>query len=74
MTIPEWDDRRVIPPIRPGTSQRLQTQPGNRSPYPTTMTEMVSRFALTRERHTLLVGLLDYREALDNAWINQGFQ
>lgn len=73
MTIPEWNRRRVIPPVRnvPGNLQHLAE---NRSPYKATLAEVVKRFAFTAERIILLQGLLDYREALYNAGIRSGFQ
>lgn len=74
MTIPDWDRNKVIPPIRPGTPENEESQPLVRSPYRVTLVNFVERFAITRERITLIEGFLNYREALHQAGIDEGFQ
>src|SRR3546814_8995494 len=44
------------------------------SPYSTSMTEIVSRFATSAERVAILRGLLDFRARLAGIDIVQGFQ
>jgi hypothetical protein len=46
----------------------------DRSPYPTTATELVARFGTTPERRKLLCGLLAYRRALTKFGLREGFQ
>ena len=74
MTIPEWDQNRVIPPIRPGTPEQEEYRPENRSPYSATLAEFVRRFSTSPERALLIAGFLDYRAALHQAGITSGFQ
>lgn len=68
--IPDWNISGVLPPIRPGN-------PGHspdRSPYQTTLMDIVDRFSYTPERRDILKGLLEYRTALHAAGITKGFQ
>ena len=74
MAIPYWDREKVIPPIRPGTPENEESQPLLRSPYRATLVDFVQRFAVTGERITLIEGFLNYREALHQAGIDEGFQ
>jgi hypothetical protein len=70
MTVPDWNNAQVLPPIFPG-------KPGNspdRSPYRVSMAAMVARFATSPERIRILHGLLDYRIALSKTIISDGFQ
>jgi len=60
----------VIPPIRPN----LLGHDPDRSPYDVGLSEIVESFATSQERAEILAGFLDYREALHNAGIAQGFQ
>jgi hypothetical protein len=60
----------VLPPIWPGEDG---TSP-NRSPYPSTLTEVIDTFGSSSERNTILCGLLDFRQALYAAGIIGGFQ
>ena len=46
----------------------------NRSPYEATLTHVVERFALTRHRAGLILNLIEYRNALYDAGITDGFQ
>ena len=74
MEIPHWDRNKVIPPIRPGTSEDEESQPFPRSPYRVTLVHFVERFAVTGERVPLIEGLLNYREALHQTGTKEGFQ
>ena len=74
MAIPNWDPvSRVIPPILEVVAEN-QTVIENRSPYRTTLTEVVKHFAITPERVHLLTGLINYRQALYDAGVRRGFQ
>ncbi|MDD2705136.1 MAG: hypothetical protein PHU07_07375 [Acidocella sp.] len=68
--IPKWNMEGVLPPIWPGEDGVSQ----NRSPYPSTTTEVVDVFATSVDRLAILQGLLDYRQALYTAGIVDGFQ
>ena len=74
MTIPDWNHDGVVPPIWPGTPDDEQDASFNRSPYLTSVVELVGRFAITRRRIQLLDGLLNYRAALHALEIRDGFQ
>ena len=74
MTIPDWDRNHLIPPIRPGTSEESGSKPSLRSPYEADLETLIERFAITRDRATLLRGFLDYRAALHQAGLIEGFQ
>ena len=68
--IPDWNTSGIIPPIRPG-------QPGHsaeRSPYKTTLLEMIYRFCTSSARLEILDGYLDFREALHGVGLTAGVQ
>ena len=60
----------VLPPF----SGQDATDPLGVSPYTTTMTALVSRFGTSQERLNILAGLLDYRDALRQIGIVDGYQ
>ena len=67
--IPNFDHNHVLPPhLGDPTASALI------SPYSTTMMEVVTRFALSKERIKILNGLLDYRARLQNLGILGGHQ
>lgn len=70
MTIPAWDSRGVLPPVRPGE----EGASSERSPYKCSLESLIDRFGVTDHRLGLLNKLLDYREALHNAGLIEGFQ
>lgn len=70
MGIPDWTAAGILPPVQGGLGG---TTP-DRSPYITTMPDLVSRFATTVERYKVLEGLLRYREALHELGLTSGFQ
>ena len=74
MSIPDWDRNKIIPPIWPGTPKDREVDPSVRSPYKVTLVEFVERFVVTRERITLIEGLLEYLGALHQTGIYEGFQ
>ena len=74
MTIPDWDQNGVLPPIRPGTPERAEHLDFVRSPYDASSIDLVDRFAISWERSLILQGFLDYRAALYSAGIVAGFQ
>ena len=68
--IPKWNSSAVLPPIRPG-------QPGHstdRSPYRVPLAAVIERFATSPERICILRGLINYRAALSQTIITDGFQ
>jgi hypothetical protein len=68
--IPTWNMAGYLPPVWPGEDG---TSP-NRSPYSSTVTEIVDLFGTSSDRLAILSGLLDFREALQAAGISKGFQ
>ncbi len=68
--IPAWNMSGVLPPIRPN-------KPGHdadRSPYLVKLHQVVDRFAASRDRTSILQGLLNYRKSLHELGIVKGFQ
>jgi hypothetical protein len=70
MAIPEWDINGILPPISPGESGHSM----NRSPYRTALIDVVENFSRSPERKRILMGLLDYRAALHEVGLKNGFQ
>ena len=68
--IPAWNMEGVLPPIWPGEDG---TSP-KRSPYPSTLTEVIDTFGSSSARNTVLQGLLNFRQALYDSGIVCGFQ
>ena len=68
--IPDWNSQGVLPPVRPGTDGSA----ADRSPYRVSLHQLVTMFAISPERATILRGFLDYRAALHAAGIIVGFQ
>ena len=74
MTIPEWDDNKVLPPIHPSTPEGREHDSLYRAPYVARLVEFVTRFATTPERVELMEKFLDYRNALHQWEVSEGFQ
>lgn len=68
--IPSWSMAGVLPPIRPGALGH----DADRSPYIVTLSAIVDQFALTDARVKILMGLLQYRDALHQIGVVSGFQ
>lgn len=68
--IPSWSAAGVLPPIRPGALGHN----ADRSPYIATLEAVVDQFALSGERVRILLGLLQYRNALHQLGVVSGFQ
>ncbi|KJK22076.1 hypothetical protein UB46_23440 [Burkholderiaceae bacterium 16] len=69
--IPDFNASGVLPPYvgeTPGGSS------ADMSPYDVSLLQVVQRFATTQVRRKILRGLLDYREALRNIGLTDGFQ
>lgn len=64
-----WNSDGFISPI----DEDEPTSP-NRSPYTTSLDDLVYDFGYTRDRRRLLTGLLDYRAELHRAGVTRGFQ
>ena len=74
MVIPDWtQESAVLPTVRDVPSNQ-QTLVENRSPYQAATFHLVERFATTPERVQLLHQLLDYRNALYESGVTDGFQ
>ena len=69
MVIPAFDGRGYLPPFLGADA----TTPA-RSPYDTTMSEMVAALGTSPERSNLLVGLIKYRELLGSFGYIHGVQ
>lgn len=67
--IPSWDAQGVLPPFDPDGP----VSP-TRSPYPVPLIDVVLRYATSPERHRILDGFLQFREALNAMGLRQGFQ
>lgn len=68
--IPDWNTSGIIPPIRPG-------EPGHsaeRSPYKTTLMEIIDRFGTNPARLSILEGYLAFRAALHGVGLAAGVQ
>ena len=74
VTIPEWDGNKVLPPIHPDTPEGQEHSSLYRAPYVAGLEQIVTRFAATPERVELMDRFLDYRAALHQAGILEGFQ
>ena len=74
MTIPEWDGDHVLPPIHPNAPKGKEFDSLYTSPYVAPLAEFVTRFATTPERVELMEKFLDYRAALHQWEISEGFQ
>ena len=68
--LPEWNSSGFIPPIHPSVNGFDL----NRSPYSVRISDFVEEYATSNIRIDILNGLLDYRKALRDANIAQGFQ
>lgn len=63
--IPEWTSQGVLPPI---------SAVAERSPYRTSLTDLVLRYATSATRNTILQGLVSFRQALHALGLDSGFQ
>lgn len=68
--IPAFNVSGVLPPFV-GDSPAIKAA---MSPYPTSMTELVKRFATSSERINILLGLIAYRAELRTLGFLDGFQ
>ncbi len=69
VTIPEWNTKGLLPPINP-----VQPTGAERSPYSVSLLDVVMRFATSAERRRVLLGLLEFRAALHQIGLADGFQ
>lgn len=70
--IPDYNDGGVLPPFVGGDATGEQQLP--RSPYRSSMLALVERFATTRERGSILRGLLGLRARLRQVGLSEGLQ
>jgi hypothetical protein len=68
--IPDFNMSGVLPPFWGGSA----TASDKMSPYSASMSDLVEKFATSRERIEILTGLLAYRRQLLSAGIITGFQ
>lgn len=68
--IPSFDLSGVLPPF----DGPNVVDESSRSPYEATANELVERFGISAERGAVLQGLLEYRAALRNLGLVEGFQ
>lgn len=68
--IPNWNLAGLLPPIWPGE----EGHSSNRSPYPSSLAEVVGHFGTSADRLSILRGLLSYRQQLYAFGIVEGFQ
>ena len=68
--IPKFDQNGVLPPYIGSTP----TVKASRAPYRVGPREVVERFAFSSERRKILHGFFEYRRALRNYGISNGFQ
>ena len=69
VSIPNWSPTGILPPI-----DVVDPTSANRSPYRASLADLVLRFGTSKERCTILDGLLRYRAALHAAGLVVGFQ
>src|SRR5690554_151725 len=70
ISIPDWDDHGVLPPIlHPGDMSST-----GRSPYPLSFSMLCERFCTSPERYHLLNGLYQFRQAIYEHSLVDGFQ
>ena len=67
--IPNWSSRGVLPPIN--SAEPTST---DRSPYRVSLIDFVLRFGNTESRRRILAGFLDFRSALHEIGVDNGFQ
>lgn len=71
MVIPAFELGNVLPPFMHGDVVGVWAP---RSPYQASMTELVARFATSRERAAILRGLKQFRDDLRRVGFAEGFQ
>ena len=64
-----WNDMGIIPPIDESEPTSI-----NRSPYQMNIVQFVSTFAFSQPRRNILRGFLNFRKALADAGLIDGFQ
>lgn len=71
-TIPNWNNAGVIPPVvvEPGED----AAGGQRSPYRCTILDLAQQFGSTPARQRILLGFIDYRRAIVELGVREGFQ
>ncbi|MBK0062180.1 MULTISPECIES: DUF6932 family protein [unclassified Acinetobacter] len=68
--IPKFNSSGVIPPIRPGELGHSN----DRSPYVVDIIEIISHFATSNKRISILKGFLEYRYEIYQQHVTRGFQ
>ena len=66
--VPDWDEEGIIPPVDPNDPASF-----NRSPYRTSLVDVIERFGSSPVRRELLSGLLDFRAEVHRAGLTEGF-
>ncbi len=68
LPIPDWNVHGVLPPYLDGTRS------AGRTPYRVSLPDVVLRFATSAHRCVLLKGYLEFRKAIHDAGLQNGFQ
>lgn len=68
--IPKWTMAGIIPPLGPDNPGHGQ----DRSPYRASLEEIIDMFVTSQQRADILIGFLDFRNALYAAGVVGGFQ
>jgi hypothetical protein len=71
VAIPKWNAQGVLPPIDPAGAP---TSPSARSPYRTSLVNVVLHFNTSPERLAILEGFLKFRAILHGLGLVKGFQ
>ena len=69
VTIPDWHPAGILRPFVYPNSEY-----SDRSPYPASLEDFVTRFGSSSERRVIIGNLLDYRSRLHKVGIEKGFQ
>ena len=68
-TIPSWNSNGLVPPYLGNPASNAE-----RSPYEVLLADLVSQFGCTQARRQILGGFLNFRAALHQAGLVEGFQ
>lgn len=69
VSIPNWNPQGVLPPNNPVTPAST-----DRSPYTVSLTDLILHFVTSPERQIIFTGFLEFRSALHDAGLVDGFQ
>ncbi|UUX92967.1 DUF6932 family protein [Methanoplanus endosymbiosus] len=67
--IPDWNTDGILPPINMADPTGFE-----RSPYSISLTDLILRFANTKHRREIIKGFMNFRSALHESGLTEGFQ